>query len=79
MTDKDIYRSRVREQAVEVSQTLTVLIDQLDILNQRFLTGIEYQDGDREDNWELNADLGTALGYIYRLRGKANLAARRSI
>lgn len=79
MTDRDIYRNRVREQAVEVSQTLTTLIEQLDILGQRFLTGIEYLDGNREDNWELNADLGIALGYINRLRGKANLAARRSI
>lgn len=79
MTDRTVYRSRVKEQAVEVSQTLTTLIEQLDILSQRFLTGIEYLDGAREDNWELNADLGIALGYINRLRGKTNLAARRSI
>ena len=69
---------RLATQAETVADRLHVCIAELKTLRDSMLAHIEEMGGDREYNWDLQADIGYAETAVYTISYKARTVARHA-
>lgn len=79
MPDTTLPLKLLAEQAIAAAQALDSALEAVQGLRSHMLAHIDELSGDREFNWQLQADLGNAESAVFSTAYKARTVARHAL